>query len=56
MDIYNQLIIFIIIIVTGSGNNQFSLSVNKHEQIVNGNRRTIGYKVAVWNCGRGLVN
>ena len=31
------------------------LSVNKIQKIVNGNRRSVGYKLAVWNCGRGLV-
>ena len=23
--------------------------------MINGNRRSVGYKLAVWNCGRGLV-
>ena len=31
------------------------LSVNKIQKIINGNRRSVGYKLAVWNCGRGLV-
>ena len=31
------------------------LSINKIQKIVNGNRRSVGYKLAVWNCGRGLV-
>ena len=31
------------------------LSINKLQCIINGNRRALGYKLAVWNCGRGLV-
>ena len=31
------------------------LSINKLQKIINGNRRSNGYKLAVWNCGRGLV-
>ena len=31
------------------------LSNNKLQCIINGNRRTIGYKFAVWNCERGLL-
>jgi hypothetical protein len=31
------------------------LSVNKIQKMVNGNRRSVGYRLAVWNCGRGLV-
>ena len=31
-------------------------TANKSQQIVNGNRRSLGYKLAVWNCGRGLIN
>ena len=30
-------------------------SENKLQKIINGNRRSVGYKLAVWNCGRGLV-
>ena len=30
-------------------------SINKIQKIINGNRRTTGFKFAVWNCGRGLV-
>ena len=30
-------------------------STNKIQKIINGNRRIIGYKVAAWNCSRGLV-
>ena len=30
------------------------LSINKLQKIINGNRRSNGYKLAVWNCGRGL--
>ena len=46
---------------TWSSTNIFSraklgVSVNKIQKIVNGNRRSIGYKLAVWNCGRGLLN
>ena len=33
----------------------YELSVNKAQKIINGNRRSVGYKLAVWNCGRGLV-
>ena len=28
---------------------------NKLTHALNGNRRSIGYKLAVWNCGRGLI-
>ena len=31
------------------------LSINKFQKVINGNRRSIGYKLGVWNCGRGLV-
>ena len=31
------------------------LSVNKIQKIINGNRRSVGYRLAVWNCARGLV-
>ena len=34
---------------------QTGLSINKLQKIINGNRRAVGYKLAVWNCGRGLV-
>ena len=34
---------------------QSGLSINKFQKIINGNRRSVGYKLAVWNCGRGLV-
>ena len=30
-------------------------SVNKIQKIINGNRRAVGYRLAMWNCGRGLV-
>ena len=30
-------------------------SINKFQKIINGNRRSVGYKLAMWNCGRGLV-
>ena len=33
----------------------FGLSVNKLQKIINGNRRNVGYKLALWNYGRGLV-
>ena len=32
------------------------MSINKLQCIINGNRRALGYKLAVWNCGRGLVS
>ena len=35
--------------------SQHGLSINKIQKIINGNRRTIGYKFAVWNCSRGLI-
>ena len=31
------------------------LSINKIAQIINGNRNQHGYKFAIWNCGRGLL-
>ena len=31
------------------------MTVNKLQKMYNGNRRAVGYKFAVWNCGRGLV-
>ena len=31
------------------------LSINKFQKIINGNRRSVGYRLAMWNCGRGLV-
>ena len=31
------------------------LSTNKLQQIINGNRRSLGYKLAIWNCGGGLL-
>ena len=31
------------------------ISVNKFQKIINGNRRAVGYRLAVWNCGRGLI-
>ena len=34
---------------------QSGLSINKFQKMINGNRRSVGYKLAVWNCGRGLV-
>ena len=34
---------------------QSGLSINKFQKIIIGNRRSVGYKLAVWNCGRGLV-
>ena len=43
-------------------NNQSSLrwsqqgvKLNKLSKIINGNRRSLGYKLALWNCGRGLL-
>ena len=35
--------------------DQSGLSINKMLKIINGNRRSVGYRLAVWNCGRGLV-
>ena len=32
------------------------MSNNKLQSIINGNRRAVGYKLAVWNCGRGLIS
>ena len=29
---------------------------NKLQHIISGNRRRLGYKLALWNCGRGLIN
>ena len=34
--------------------SQCGLSINKIQKIINGNRRLVGYKLAVWNCARGL--
>ena len=34
---------------------QAGLQPNKLQKIINGNRRSQGYKLAVWNCGRGLI-
>jgi preprotein translocase subunit SecG len=34
---------------------QAGLKPNKLQKIINGNRRSLGYKLAVWNCGRGLL-
>ena len=31
------------------------ISTNKLQKMINGNRRNVGYKLAVWNCGRGLI-
>ena len=35
--------------------SQSGVSINKIQKIINGNRRIIGYKLAVWNCSRGLI-
>ena len=35
--------------------SQRGLSINKIQKIINGNRRIIGYKLAAWNCSRGLI-
>ena len=32
------------------------LSNNKLQCLINDNRRALGYKLAVWNCGRGLLS
>ena len=29
--------------------------MNKIQKIINGNRRSVGYRFAMWNCGRGLM-
>ena len=34
---------------------QSGLLINKIQKIINGNRRSVGYRLAVWNCGRGLI-
>ena len=31
------------------------LSINKIVKIINGNKKQTGYKIALWNCGRGLL-
>ena len=31
-------------------------TANKLQKIINGNRRSLGYKLGLWNCGRGLLN
>ena len=31
------------------------LNNNELQKMINGNRKTNGYKLAVWNCGRGLL-
>ena len=33
-----------------------SSGVNKTVKMKNGNRRAIGYNIAAWNCGRGLIS
>ena len=35
--------------------SHLGMTVNKIQKMYNGNRRVVGYKFAVWNCGRGLV-
>ena len=35
--------------------SQYGLSINKMQKIINGNRRSVGYKLAAWNCSRGLI-
>ena len=34
---------------------QSGLSINKFQKIINGNRRSVGYRLAMWNCGGGLA-
>ena len=31
------------------------ISINKLVKIINGNRKKKGYRLALWNCGRGLL-
>ena len=31
------------------------LSINKIAKITNGNKKQAGYRIALWNCGRGLL-
>ena len=35
--------------------NITGLSTNKLQSMINGNRRSLGYKLVVWNCGGGLL-
>ena len=35
---------------------QHGVGQNKLQKLINGNRRSLGYKLAVWNCGRGLLS
>ena len=35
--------------------SQSGLSTNKLQKIINGNRRSVGYRLAMWNCGGGLA-
>ena len=32
------------------------VSQNKISHMINGNKRSLGYKIASWNCGRGLMS
>ena len=35
---------------------RLGISGNRIQKIINGNRRAIGFKLAAWNCGTGLLN
>ena len=35
--------------------SQQGVKQNKLCKIIHGNRRSLGYKLALWNCGRGLL-
>ena len=52
---YTLLFNAIYILVQSVSNNIYGISNNKYQKIINGNRRTLGYKLSVWNCGRGLM-
>ena len=42
---------------TGTNTNwSYVVDSNFLQHSVNGNRRTIGYKLGMWNCGRGLLS
>ena len=41
--------------LTGVNFSLPGLSVNKMVKIINGNKQQKGYKLALWNCGRGLL-
>ena len=41
-------VINVLVVVTS--NNIYGISNNKSQKIINGNRRTLGYRLSVWNC------